>query len=283
MYSIAPLPLSEQVACLFAAFLSHQGLKPQTISAYLSAVRHLQISAGLNPTIRTLWPRLQYILRGIKRSQDALPQRVRLPVTVDVMRSLQAVWARAPAESQYNATMLWAASCLGYFGFMRAGEFTLVERSAPPAILSSDVSVDSHSNPSVLRVLLRRAKTDPFGKGVLICMGRTGNSLCPVAALLGFLSIRPAGVGPLFTFQDGSPLTRERFVKEVRVALTTAQIDHRAYSGHSFRIGAATMAAQAGLPAYLIKMLGRWNSEAYQQYIRTPRETLAAVSQAIAP
>ena len=58
--------------------------------------------------------------------------------------------------------------------------------------------------------------------------------------------------------------------------LSVAHIDHEAYSGHSFRIGAATMAAQAGLPAYMIKMLGQWTSDAYQIYVRMPRECLAA-------
>ena len=42
------------------------------------------------------------------------------------------------------------------------------------------------------------------------------------------------------------------------------------------------MAAQAGLPTHLIKMLGRWISEAYQLYIHTPGEVLAAASLAIA-
>ena len=151
-----------------------------------------------------------------------------------------------------------------------------------PAIQSSDVSVDSHTYPSILRIFLRRAKTDPFGKGVYVCVGRTNSSLCPVAAILGYLAIRPPGRGPLFIFRDGTPLTRDRFVREVRAALSAAHIDHQAYSGHSFRIGAATMAAQAGLPPHLIKMLGRWSSDAYQVYIRTPRETLAAVSRTIA-
>ena len=41
------------------------------------------------------------------------------------------------------------------------------------------------------------------------------------------------------------------------------------------------MAAQEGLPAHMIKMLGRWNADAYQLYIRTPREQLASVSQLI--
>ena len=68
--------------------------------------------------------------------------------------------------------MVWAACCLGYFGFMRSGEFT-TDRTAEAAVLAADVAVDSHSNPSLFKVRLRRAKTDPFGKGVEIYMGRT--------------------------------------------------------------------------------------------------------------
>ena len=41
------------------------------------------------------------------------------------------------------------------------------------------------------------------------------------------------------------------------------------YASHSFRTGAATTAAAAGLPAWLIKTLGRWRSNAFQSYIHT--------------
>ena len=70
-------------------------------------------------------------------------------------------------------------------------------------------------------------------------------------------------------------MTRERLVSCIRRALSDAGIG---YSGHSFRIGAATTAALAGIEDSTIKMLGRWESSAYQRYLRTPRETLAAVS-----
>ena len=47
------------------------------------------------------------------------------------------------------------------------------------------------------------------------------------------------------------------------------------YNTHSFRIGAATSAKQAGISDVHIKTLGRWQSDAYQRYIRTPPQQLA--------
>ena len=84
--------------------------------------------------------------------------------------------------------------------------------------------------------------------------------------------------GPLLVHADGSPLTRDQFVRSVRDALAASGIDSSSYSGHSFWSGAATAAGQAGVPAYVIKLLGRWQSEAYHLYIRTPRETLVSVA-----
>ena len=46
----------------------------------------------------------------------------------------------------------------------------------------------------------------------------------------------------------------------------------------SFRIGAATTAKEKGISDVHIKMLGRWQSSAYQLYIRTPQEQLAKLS-----
>ena len=47
------------------------------------------------------------------------------------------------------------------------------------------------------------------------------------------------------------------------------------FSCHSFRIGAAVVATRAGIPDHLIQAMGRWNSDAYKLYIRTPVEALA--------
>ena len=69
-------------------------------------------------------------------------------------------------------------------------------------------------------------------------MGRTGTELCPIS-----------GIG----------VSQDR------------------YAGHSFRIGAATAAASAGVEDSTIQTMGRWQSAAFLRYIRTPPEELAAI------
>lgn len=136
--------------------------------------------------------------------------------------------------------------------------------------------------PAFVRVLLKQSKTDPFRKGVALYVGATGNDLCPVAALLDFLQSRGTAPGPLFRFADGRPLTRSRFVDLVREALVRAGFNASQYCGHSFRIGAATTAAARGIEDSIIKTLGRWESLAYLQYVRLPREQLTGYSAVLA-
>ena len=64
-------------------------------------------------------------------------------------------------------------------------------------------------------------------------------------------------------------------MEEVKKALDIAGVDAANYNGHSFRIGAASTAAANGMEDSMIKTLGRWESEAYQRYIKIPREELA--------
>ena len=68
----------------------------------------------------------------------------------------------------------------------------------------------------------------------------------------------------------------------VRAALQKAGVKDQDYCGHSFRIGAATTAARKGVEDSIIKTLGRWESVAYLQYVRIPREQLAGYAQVLA-
>ena len=146
------------------------------------------------------------------------------------------------------------------FGFLRLpqnGGVTFSPES-PPTILASGLAIDSHTNPTMIKVVLGRMKTDQFNRGTAIYIGKTGSDICPVRAILQYLATHPTPRhGPLFVHQDGSPLTRAQFVHLLKEALAMRGVDHKQYTGHSFRIGAATTAAQLGVPDHLIKALGR--------------------------
>ena len=142
----------------------------------------------------------------------------------------------------------------------------------------ADVAVNSHQNPTLLAVRIKKSKTDQFSQGTTIYIGKTSSTLCPVAAMLHYLSIRPAESGPLFVTKDGQHMTKNKFMKMIRNTLAKAGIDSSGYKGHSFCIGAATTAAANGINECLIKALGRWSSSAYQTYIKIPPHELAAVA-----
>ena len=101
----------------------------------------------------------------------------------------------------------------------------------------------------------------------MVLIGATGTSTCPVRAMRKYLGEHHSG--PLFTLTSGKFLTRRNVSDVTKSLLSMAGIDPTSYSSHSYRIGAATSAAAAGLSDHLVKTLGRWRSSAYQGYIRT--------------
>ena len=90
-----------------------------------------------------------------------------------------------------------------------------------------DIALDDPKCPSFVRVSIKQSKTDPFCQGVDVSVGRKGNDLCPVAAILDYLQSRGTTAGPLYIISDGRPLTRERFVTEMREMLKKAGIDQQ--------------------------------------------------------
>ena len=279
--NLTPYPASEPVVLLFIAHLHKARLAHGTVKSYLAAIHYEQIRRGLgNPSIHDM-PQVEYVLKGVKKATPACT-RTRLPITPDILRALKRVWHQE--ANQRNAKMLWAAACLCFAGFLRSGEATCPsEQSFDPAthLCFTDVAVNSRAAPTALRVTIKASKTDPFRQGVTLHIGVAGGALCPVAAILRYMVARGNEEGPLFCWEDGRYLTRDRFVKSVRAALTRAGYKAENYSRHSFRIGAATTAAQRGLQDSLIQTLGRWESSAYTRYIRTAEGVLHGVAKVL--
>ena len=260
------VPASEEGLCRFMARLAGDGLMHRTIKSYLSGVRHLHIEEGLPNSFIQPVHRLHYYLRGVKRleGEKGVVGRERLPISPNILRRIKKVWDQGtPGQDE---VMLWAACCLAFFGFLRAGELTVPSEAAfddAVHLTRDDLAVDNPRNPSVLMLRLKASKTDPFRRGIFLFIGKTDSDLCPVAAVLSYLLMLGKTQGPLFQFTDGRFLTRQRFVAAVRDAMGKAGVECSRYCGHSFRIGAATTAAAREMEDSIIKTLGRWKSLAY--------------------
>ena len=158
--------------------------------------------------------------------------------------------------------MLVAMFTMAFFGFLRCGEFTThTSSNTKDSIRVQDIIVAADNSGYTLH--LRTSKTDPFRQGVdiRICKNKT---LCPVEAMLAYLKLRyrknDMPSSPLFVNHNNIAITREEFLVQVKHVLMKAGFDDSKYCGHSFRIGAATTAARAGVEDHMIQALGRWSS-----------------------
>lgn len=280
-----PFPVTEKLLCHFVAHLANDGLSPQTGKSYMAAIRNMQLSLGLpDPREQSSLPVLKRVLAGISRLRlnSGSPPRIRLPITSHIMRQLKVALAHS---SHPEKVMLWAVACTAFFGFFRLGELLMESTEVFNCCRHlewGDIAVDSVSAPTMVRVHLKQSKTDQFGAGADIVLGKTGLDLCPVASILAYIVIRGSSPGPFFLLTDGKPLRKPKFVQEVRIMLDALGLPTHQYAGHSFRIGAATSAALAGVEDSAIQLLGRWHSAAFLRYIRTPHDRLATLSRTLA-
>ena len=280
-----PFPVSENLLCSFAAFMANQGLAPQTIKSYLSAVRNLQLSLGLpDPREQSSMPILKRVQAGISRTRmlRGATAHIRLPVTAQLLVRIHKFLA---SSSHPEKGVIWTISVTAFFGFFRLGELLPDSSKAvnPATCLTwGDVAVNDNRDPQMVQIHLKKSKCDQFGAGVDIVLGRAVPPLCPVSALLSYIEIRGTQPGPFFLRQSGGMVTKSWFIEQFRWSLTNIGVPQHQYAGHSFRIGAATSAALAGIEDSVIQSLGRWSSTAFLCYIRSPKESLAAISAILA-
>ena len=265
---INPLPGTKHSINLFAAYLS-QTLQASTIQVYLAAVSHLHLTHGFSSPVHND-PTLNLAIRGIQRFQGPAHLRPkRLPLTIGMLEQLLRLLEADPL-SRHDKLMLKAALTFGFFGFLRVSEYTLTNRGRFDPTLhptKSDITWVKDG----LHFFIKKSKTDQVGRGTTIAMGHTHRASCPVVALQAYFEDCKAPPGSsLFHFRTGRPLTSRAMRAILRDLLLRGGYDTSKYNTHSLRIGAATAAAQAGLPSSTIQRLGRWSSTAYTTYTRHP-------------
>ena len=164
--------------------------------------------------------------------------------------------------------MLWAACCLGFFGFLHLGKFTSPSNDYDPSwhLSVKDVTIHSTEKPTMPQVTTKGLKTDQLRQGINIVIGKTGLHICPMKS----------GFQPWPTVLSHG--WRQHLVDKLRAILSQAGVECSRFSGHSFRIGAAMTAAAEGVADSTIQTLGRWKSDSFKRYIRMPHSELVSIS-----
>ena len=101
MYGIiTSLPVCEYTLCGFASHLADESLTPQTIEAYLSVVRNLQLMIGLpDPCDQRSLPILKRVLAGISRTYARAhrgPPHLPLAITAQILTCIHALLLNSP-------------------------------------------------------------------------------------------------------------------------------------------------------------------------------------------
>ncbi|XP_061164728.1 uncharacterized protein LOC133173724 [Saccostrea echinata] len=266
------IPVTEDYLIYFVAHcVSRLKLSFSTIKLYLCGIKFICLESNIAYPDVTNLSRLKALLNGVKRMQ--LPScKLRHPISFDILKKVCIYFRRTES---FRNLMLETVCTIAFFGFLRCGEFTIKDSFDPTTNLCvSDLSVLE----SCVLLNLKISKTDPFRKGITIKLFPTSNIICPFSICCKYLKARCSlpfsAKQPLFVNSDGNALTRTEFISELKHALKCIGCNSDVYNGHSFRIGAATTAAAVHMEDHLIKVLGRWSSDACCRYIRTPETVL---------
>ena len=79
-----------------------------------------------------------------------------------------------------------------------------------------------------------------------------------------------------------NPSIEVKLCKTCKNSLQQPGLPAKDYTGYSFRIGAATTAAVAGLEDSAIQTLGQWESWAFKRYVRLDPRYLASITSTLA-
>ena len=256
-----PATLALFVACLF-----HNKYASSTVNTYVSALGYYHRLAGLRDPTKTFY--IREMPEGCGKISHKLDTR--LPITLPILgRMMQA--STSFCVSQYQPYMFKAMSSMAFFAFLRIGEITVLkqESSSSNLLQLGQVSKRCCGSGNVVSLVVTFTNYKHLYNQNLFSIFLTKQlKACPVQAFSDYVTVRGTLNGRLFIYKDGFPVLRSDFSKMLCSIIQVCNLDPNRYKGHSFRIGAATYAAEQGISDTKIWHMGRWKSDAFKQYLR---------------
>ena len=237
----------------FIGYMSVKGFTDSTAKTYIAGISYyLKLQNHFDFTQNFI---VKKLLEGYKRKAKTKDNR--MPITGEILTNLV---EKLPVvcSNLYETSLFAAAYTTAFFGFFRVGEITSVKKGKQGHEIQFDC-IKVSQNKQTVEIRLDHSKTDQMAKGTTVTIRNTnvGINIRPVDILLSYLAKRPKFTGNLFCHYNGEPLTRSQFTGILKKALRLIGVDVTKYKSHSFRIGAATLAAAIGMSEEEICKAGR--------------------------
>lgn len=262
------IPVSYAFVPLYVAYAHQKGFASSTITSQLSALGYVHQLQGFEDPTKTFM-----VKKAIQGAGRLAPHYdLRLPITAPIMRHLINALPLV-ADNDYLASLMGAIFTTAFFALARIGELVPSNSSELSKVVhTQDINFENTSTSKVMWVTFRDFKHN-YGKQPhhIPVKQSASSSFCPVLLMQRYLAMRDKNPGPLFISKNGKPFLRSQFDMLTRRVLAFCGFDSSKYKGHSFRIGGATTAASLGYSDNQIQLLGRWKSDAYKRYIRSPQ------------
>lgn len=255
------MPLAEENVMYFISFLSVLKHSPSTIASHLSALAYKHKLNNLSDPTQCF--KVKKMLAGCRKlhpkgSDSRKPiDKVMLSKLCDALPAL--------FDNRYTCKLYNAAFCLAFYAFLRVGELTLSNNQRGNILQFGDIMpvASSDNNGSKVQINFKQYKHSNGSSHSILVQSKQ-----LLDALLRYEEVRGAHPGPYLINQSRHPITRQQFSSVLVLILKYCGYPPNSFNTHSFRIGAATHAANTGMSEAQIKYLGRWKSDAFLHYIR---------------
>ncbi|KAI7962755.1 hypothetical protein MJO28_000849 [Puccinia striiformis f. sp. tritici] len=261
--------------CLWAGRTNKQveehNITSKTISRYLFAIKawHIYHNKTYPERAQT---KVNLMLRSSAYVDTSLPAKtakaaILIPHLILLAKNLDA------RNNLHRA--VFHLSLVAFWGMARLIELTYETPSGQPnplnSLLCSDLRFSQSKEGRTTAVLsIRGAKTASPGETQIIKVKAIGGPLCPILAIQRRMTDAGKKTHALFGYwEKGQRFNLTRSTATNLVKLTLTKCGQKGISGHSFRVGGASLCYAIGVPPKEICRLGCWTSECYKLYLRT--------------
>ena len=280
---VQPFPATQDTLIFYATDRANRRVQWSTIRGHLAAIRSAHIDLGIDLDF-TQFASLQRLLTGIKRFQG-IQADSRLPITYDILCKM---FQHLTPKTSLTFAIFRAAFSLAYFGILRVSEFAAsIPVDETKLLRYSNITFSpNQTNPDLMQLHLLASKTDIFRKGITLpipCVCKE-SQVCAVHEMINLFSIKPISQSsqePLFIFPNGTLLNRKTVSNMLSALTEKCGLPANRYKAHSFRKGAASTLAAAGIPDSTIQTMGRWSTDCYKTYINLSQSQISSFAKSL--